>query len=392
MSDATSGSEIARKDPSKRNGIVLKIALACAVLLLIGGIYYWFFLRDYVSTDDAYVGGNLATLTSQVNGVVVAFYPDEGDYVEEGQILVQVDTTDFRLEYQQAQAALDQAIMDVMKLREQVEQSRAEMRQLRAGLNKAKQDLKHRQELLPVQAVSKEEYEHTSTDVEQYTAALDAARYKWKAAVVALGPMPLEQHPLVETAKERLRQAFVTLKRCDIRSPSTGLVAKRHVQVGDWVRPGNVLMNVLALDSLWVDANYKESQLGDVRLGQPVTLTTDLHGSGVVYHGVVGRMQPGTGSAFSLLPAQNATGNWIKIVQRVPVRIYLDPQEVKKAPLVIGLSAYVTIDIHSVSGRFQPDQPTTQRAVTTCAYSVPMQEVEELIAAILRSHLNASSP
>lgn len=379
-----------RPSPSTlRRLSLLSIMVVCVALGLGFGAYWWFVWRVHVTTDDAYVGGNMISINSQDPGTVVAYYPDDGDLVEEGQLLVLLDTKDSKLAYEHAKTDLELAVTEVVKRQEAVDQAKALLLQARTKLETAERDYKSRTGLIHVDAVSKEEYEHFGSDVQLARASVDVAQHELDSALASLGPTLPREHPLIEAAKTRLREAYINLQQCRILSPVTGYVAKRHVQVGEWVNPGTPLMNVVLLDSLWVDANLKESQLEDVRIGQPVEIEADIYGSKVTYHAVVGRIQAGSGSAFSLLPPQNATGNWIKIVQRVPVRMYLNPEEVKKAPLVIGLSVFVDISVADTSGHFQPQEPTKERAAATDVYAFSMEPVEDLISQVLQRYFKS---
>lgn len=368
---------------NRRRRLMWQLFFALAIFALIAFLYWLIFLRNRVSTDDAYVNGYVATLTAPVSATVTAFYADDSDLVKEGQVLVLLDTTDYALKFEETKTDLSLAVRRVVDLQQTVFQRRDDVRVQRASLAEAMLDFENRKGLVDTLAVSKEEFDHTKLRVDSTKASFARAQHQLDAALTALGTTTLEEHPLVESAKARFREAYVNLKRCVVRAPMTGHVAKRRVEVGDWIKPGSAMMAIVALDSVWVDANFKENQLADLRLDQPVTLSTDIYGRRMTYHGKVMGIVPGSGSVFSLLPPQNASGNWIKIVQRVPVRIHLQAEELKQAPLLLGLSSFVTVDIADRSGKFLTEIPSEKSVGSTDIFQIPMEEAEALIATII---------
>jgi membrane fusion protein (multidrug efflux system) len=328
-----------------------------AVFLLGGGVVaLWYFMdgQYHETTDDAYVGGNLVQITPQLAGTVLAIYADDTDYVKSGQTLVELDKADAQVMLAQAEAQLAKTVRSVRNLRATSTEGEATVTMRRAELRKAEQDLARRRSVEASGAVSGEELQHAVDAVNAARAALEAAQQQLAAQRAMVDRTDVHDHPDVKAAAARVREAYLAYSRTELPAPASGFVARRSVQVGQRVAPGNVLMTVVPLEDVWVDANFKENQLAHLRPGQPVTLIADAYGSSVEFHGRVAGFSAGTGSAFALLPAQNATGNWIKVVQRVPVRIVLEPKELAAHPLQIGLSMRADVDTHDrTAGRLQ---------------------------------------
>src|SRR5215468_3371111 len=319
-----------------------------AVLMTVGAVYgaYWAqVVRYHQSTDDAYVNGNVVQITPQISGTVVGVGADDTQFVKAGQPLVQLDPADARVALDQAEAQLARTVRDVRNLYATSSQLAAAVQMRQTELTAAQSDLARRQRLGATGAVSGEELQHSSDAVKTSQAELIAAEQQLAANRARVDGTTLKDHPQVRDAAAAVRNAYLTLERTELDAPVAGFVARRNVQLGQRVSPGAPLMAVVPLDQVWVDANFKEPQLAHMRVGQPVTLTADLYGGHIVYHGKVAGFGAGTGAAFSLLPAQNATGNWIKIVQRVPVRIALDQKELAEHPLRVGLSMEATVDV-----------------------------------------------
>ncbi len=346
-------------------------AIAGAVLLVGAGYgaYYWFHGRHYETTDNAYVQANVVQITPQAAGTVIAIQADDTDYVKQGSALVKLDPADARVALDQAEAQLAQTVREVRTLYannntlgDQISVRQADVKRTQSDLARAQEDVDRRAPLVASGAVGKEEYEHATAVLAAARSAqaaaqagLDAAREQLASNQVMTDGTPVDQHPNVQRAAARVREALLAVQRTQIVAPVSGNVARRSVQVGQRVQAGAPLMSVVTLDTPWVDANFKESQLGRLRMGQPATLSADVYGNKIDYHGKVVGLGAGTGAAFSLLPAQNATGNWIKIVQRVPVRIELDPKEVAEHPLRVGLSMEVTVDVADQGGKVLAD-------------------------------------
>jgi membrane fusion protein, multidrug efflux system len=328
--------------------------IALGTVVLIGGLGYlgyWFFDgRFYGSTDDAYVNGDVVQITSEVPGTVLAVNVDDTQPVQVGQKLLELDPADARIAVGNAEADLARAVRQVRGLFAQSSELKAQIDQREQSARTADDDLKRRGGLISDGAISAEELSHARDAVTSTRANVAAAREQLSQTVAQIDGTTIADHPQVLAAAAAVRNAALALRRTEITSPVTGLVAKRSVQVDQRVAAGTPLMAVVPLDDVWVDANFKEGQLEHMRVGQPVTVHTDFYGHDVIYHGHVVGVAAGSGNAFALLPAQNASGNWIKIVQRLPVRILLEPAELKAHPLRIGLSATVRVDMHDTSG------------------------------------------
>jgi membrane fusion protein (multidrug efflux system) len=314
------------------------------------GAYYFTYGQYHESTDDAYVNGNLVQLTPQVTGTVNAVDTDDTQIVKMGDPVVTLDPADSRITLLNAEAALGQAVRHVSTLYVNNDYFAANIAQRESDLARAEDDLKRRLAVANTGAVSAEDVSHAHDAVAAAQAALDAARQQAQSNHALTDRTSVEQHPDVQAAAAKVRDAYLNYARNTLPAPVTGYVAQRSVQVGQRVAPGTPLMSIVPLDGVWVDANFKEVQLRRMRIGQPVTMTADVYGSKVKYHGRVIGFSAGTGSAFATLPAQNATGNWIKIVQRLPVRVELDQKELEAHPLRIGLSMVVDADTRDASG------------------------------------------
>ncbi|ACF02715.1 secretion protein HlyD family protein [Rhodopseudomonas palustris TIE-1] len=295
-------------------------------------------------TDDAYVGGQLVQITSEMSGAVTRILADNTDWVAAGDVLVELDSTDARIELASAKAELAQAVRSVRGLFASDARSDADVRLRLAEFNKAQGDLNVKQTLVSTGAVSRESLRHANDALSAAQAALASAQQARAQALALVNNSTLASNPPVQVAAERVRAAALAIERTKITAPVSGMVAQRSIQLGRRVGPGEKMMTVVPLDRLWIDANFKEVQLHGVCVGQPATVTADIYGRSVTYHGTVRGIEAGTGAAFALLPAQNATGNWIKVVQRTPVRISLDPAELIQHPLRIGMSAEVEVD------------------------------------------------
>ncbi|WP_321814881.1 MULTISPECIES: EmrA/EmrK family multidrug efflux transporter periplasmic adaptor subunit [unclassified Paraburkholderia] len=334
----------------KRKRMMTLLVLVIVIAAIAYGLYYFLVARFSEGTDDAYVNGNVVQITPQVTGTVIAVNADDTQTVKIGDPLVQLDPADSRIALQQAEANLGQTVRQVRGLFADDSQYEAQVAVRQADLSRAQDDLRRRMQVAQTGAVSQEEISHARDSVKSAEAALDAAQQQLAANRALTANTTIANHPNVMAAAAKVRDAYLTNARNTLPAPVTGYVAKRSVQVGQRVSPGTPLMSVVPLNAVWVDANFKEVQLKHMRIGQPVEMTADVYGSSVVYHGKVVGFSAGTGSAFSLLPAQNATGNWIKVVQRLPVRIALDPADLEKHPLRIGLSMQVDVNIKDDTG------------------------------------------
>ncbi|MBI6924353.1 efflux RND transporter periplasmic adaptor subunit [Pseudomonas putida] len=360
------------------------------VLLILGGLgtWAWYSLvgRWYESTDDAYVNGNVVEITPLVTGTVTSIGADDGDLVHAGQVLLQFDPADSQVALQSAQANLARTVRQVRGLYSNVDSLKAQLQTRQAELRKAQQDFNRRKVLAESGAIAGEELSHARDDLSVAQAAVNSARQQLSTSAALVDDTVVASHPEVMAAAADLRQAYLAHARTTLVAPVTGYVAKRSVQLGQRLQPGTATMAVIPLDQVWIDANFKETQLRQMRIGQPVEITADLYGSDVSYSGTVDSLGAGTGSAFALLPAQNATGNWIKIVQRVPVRIHLNPDQLKDHPLRIGLSTVVDVDLHDQSGPALAQQPPQQASYTTDVYDRQLVEADRLIEQLIRDN------
>src|SRR5438270_3850409 len=340
MNDDTQSPEApATKLPgSARKRWLLLVAGSFALIAVAYGVYWTLALRYEQSTDDAYVSGNVVQITPQISGIVVSIGADDTQFVKAAQTLVKLDQSDASVALEQAEAQLARTVREVRNLVATTAQLQAAVAMRETDVTRASNDLARRERLASSHAISSEELQHARDAFNSAKSALVAAQQEVAANRARIDRTTIENHPDVRNAAANVRNAYLTYARTVLPAPVPGFVAKRAVQLGQRVSPGTPLMAIVPLDQVWVDANFKEPQLAAMRVGQPVTLTADLYGGKIEYHGKVVGFGAGTGSAFALLPAQNATGNWIKIVQRVPVRIAIDPQELSTHPLQIGLS------------------------------------------------------
>ena len=348
-------------------------------------IYWASVLRYRQSTDDAYVTGNIVQITPQINGTVVSIGADDTQFVKAGQALVKLDPADEKVALDQSEAQLAKTVREVRNLFATSAQLRAAVELRQSDLVTAQKDLTRRERLGSSGAISSEELQHARNSVRGAEAALMSAQQQLAANQARVDGTTLANHPDVREAAATVRNAFLAYSRTVLPAPVSGFVARRAVQLGQRVNPGAALMSVVPLDQVWVDANFKEPQLADMRVGQPVSLTADLYGNRFQYHGKVAGFGAGTGSAFALLPAQNATGNWIKIVQRVPVRIALDPHELEEHPLQVGLSMKVEVSVRDRQGERLPalarNAPVYSTDVFHSVDEAADTRVQEIIAA-----------
>jgi len=369
----------------------LGLTVIGAVVLTIGaasGTYWALVSRHYQSTDDAYVNGNVVQITPQISGTVISIGADDTQFVKAGQPLVRLDQADAKVALDEAEAQLAKTVREVRNLFATTAQLQAAVEVRQTDLATTQNDLSRREQLGKSGAVSGEELQHARDAVKAAQSALLAAQQQLVANRARIDHTTLEDHPDVRNAAAVVRNAYLNYARTDLPAPVSGFVARRNVQLGQRVGPGAPLMAVVPLDQVWVDANFKEPQLAQMRLDQPVTLTADLYGNRIVYHGKVAGFGAGTGSAFSLLPAQNATGNWIKIVQRVPVRVALDPRELAAHPLQIGLTMKAEVDVSHDQGERLPQLASNAPAYSTDVF----HSTDELADARAQAIIAANDP
>ncbi|MBS1228057.1 MAG: putative multidrug resistance protein [Proteobacteria bacterium] len=387
-------------DQKRRRNLIL-LTTACLLGAIAYGLYWFFVARFHVDTDNAYVQGNIVQITSQVGGTVVAIEANDTDNVKAGQLLVRLDPVDARVALDQAEAQLAQTVREVRAtfatnktLAATVDARQADVTRSETDSARWRADLGRRQGLVDGGAVSVEELQHLQTSIANArsaqlaaSAGLAEAREQLLKNETMTEGTSVETHPRVLAAAAKYREAWLAFKRSDIASPVAGAVARRSVQVGQRIASGVPMMAIVPLDELWVDANFKESQLSSLRVGQSAQLTADVYGQRTEYRGHIAGLGAGTGSAFSLLPAQNATGNWIKIVQRVPVRIVLDAAEVAKHPLRVGLSMEVRVDVHDQSGASVAEARPNEPVASTSIFSELDKGADERVNAIVSANL-----
>lgn len=380
-------SGMAAKDPAKRRRALFIVA-AVFVLAAVAWLLLWLFVfSTREKTDNAYVGGNQVAISAQVPGIVVAILADDTQRVEAGQVLVKLDNTDADVRLQQMSSALAQAVRQVRQQTESATSADAQVAKARVDLKKAQADLARRAPLVAAQAEAPETVQHLRDAVDQAQASLDAAQAQAAASHATIEGTRIATNPAVEQARANYRSAWIAAQRNYIYAPVTGYVAQRSVQVGNSVQPGQQLMAVVPLHNLWVDANFKENQLRHIRVGQPAKVEADVYGGSVEFHGKVIGLGAGTGSVFSLLPAQNATGNWIKVVQRVPVRIALDDKELDEHPLRVGLSTDVTVTISDDKGAMNAALGNGQPIAATTVYDQMAGKADEEAEKIIKANL-----
>ncbi|MBV7564904.1 efflux RND transporter periplasmic adaptor subunit [Pseudomonas sp. sia0905] len=381
-SQATSANPNSGKRKRLLLGLGLIVVLGSAAVFA----YHELYGRFYEETDDAYVGGNLVQITPQITGTVTRIAVDDGDYVEAGQPLVWLDPADTQVAQQSAEANLARTVRQVRGLFSNVDSYKAQVAARKIDVQRAKADYQRRAALAGKGAISREELAHAQDTLNSAQSALTSAEQQLDTNKALVDDTVIASHPDVKSAAAQLRQAFLNNARSTLVAPVSGYVARRSVQVGARIQPGTALMAVVPLHEVWIDANFKETQLREMRIGQPVTVEADLYGDDVTYKGHVESLGVGTGSAFSLLPAQNASGNWIKIVQRLPVRIRLDDEALEKHPLRIGLSTTVTVDLHDQDGAQLTTQTPKQARFSTAVYDAPLGQADALIERIIHDN------
>jgi len=375
------------KDKKKTRKRALIILAVLFVIIGVAYLTYWFLvLRHYQETDDAYVAGNQAQVMAQVSGSVNKVWFDDTDFVKKGDVLVTLDRTDAEQAFEKAQTALATSVRQTHQLIINGRQYQATIDLQRTALDQAQADLRRREPLGAANLIGKEDLQHARDAVATARAQLDVAVQQYNANQAAVLNTALENQPAVKQSAAELRDAWLALQRTNVVSPIDGYVSRRSVQVGSQISTTTPLLAIVPANNLWVDANFKETQLAGVRIGQPATVVADIYGDDVIYHGKVVGLDMGTGSAFSLLPAQNATGNWIKVVQRLPVRIELDPAEVAKHPLRIGLSTLVKIDTANAEGAVLATSVRSKPAYESSALALDLAPANALIADIIRAN------
>lgn len=392
-SESTSAAAaVAPQKNAKRRRALAILATVAIVAGIAWAAWYLLVARWHQDTYDAYVQGNVVSIVPQTMGTVVSIDADEGMRVEAGQALVHLDPNDAQVAYDQAVANLAGTVRQVRGLYSSVESGQADLVARQVAVRQAREDVKRREGLVASGAVSREELAHARDILAGAEAALSGSQGQLSRSRALVDATEIASQPQVQAAAGQLRQAWLNLQRMAIVAPVSGHVAKREVQLGQRVAPGNTLMTIVPLEQVWIEANFKETQL-KMRIGQPVDVHADLYGSDVRYDGRVASLGMGTGSAFSLLPAQNASGNWIKIVQRVPVRIELDPKQVVEHPLRLGLSMHVDVAIRDQDGAVlaSVDAPRSTPLLSTDAYAEQLAQADALIERTIAQNLPATT-
>ncbi len=374
--------------PEKRKKIAWIFWLIIGVLAIIGFFLWLFLLRFFAYTDDCYVEGNQVYLTPLHPGFVTAIHTDDTFLAKKGQLLVELDETDAIIALNQAKEELAGVVREVCQLFHQVFAYEAEISVREAEFIVAGQDYEHRVHVLDAGGVSLEDYEHAVAALRASFFTLQMTRILYDKALAMVQGTSIKTHPRVLAAADKVRDTWVRLYRCKIYAPVEGLVAQRTIQVGMWANAGEPLLSVIPLDQIWVNANYRETQLRHMRIGQKARITSDLYGGDVVFHGVIVGLPGGAGNAFSLLPPQNLSGNWIKIVQRLPVRVALDPEELKRHPLRIGLSMESIVDMRSQEGLLVPTSTAGSPNYETSIFTIEERGDEKYIDEIIEANLD----
>lgn len=387
MSDQQTDTPTSSNNKSQQRKKGLSIFILLLLLISIGSAAYWyFFIKGFEETEDAYVSGNQVMVSAQVAGNISKINVDNMDPVQAGDVLLELDDTNAKLSFEQAKSNLANAVRQVSQLNYTVKQLKSAVRANEITLAQAQGNLNRRVQLVKDGAIDKESFQHAKEAVELAKANLTTSQNQLGANQALLLDGPLSEQPQIQSAVSNFKQAWLNLERTKIRSPIKGYVARRNAQVGQAVSVGGALMAVVTTDQMWLDANFKETQLTHMRIGQPAEIHFDLYGKDKTFDGKVVGIEMGTGSAFSLLPAQNATGNWIKVVQRVPVRIQLDPQQLAENPLRIGLSATVKVNVTDSQGETLRDQAPATPLYSTNVLQYDESAVNNLIESIIRDN------
>ncbi|VUT12343.1 MULTISPECIES: multidrug efflux MFS transporter periplasmic adaptor subunit EmrA [Klebsiella] len=370
----------------KRKGALLLLTLLFIIVAVAYGIYWFLVLRHFEETDDAYVAGNQVQIMAQVSGSVTKVWADNTDYVQKGDPLVTLDQTDAQQTFEKAQTQLAASVRQTRQQMINSKQLQASIEVKKTALSQAQTDLNRRIPLGAANLIGREELQHARDTVASAQAELDVAIQQYNANQAIVLGTKLEQQPAVLQAATEVRNAWLALQRTKIVSPISGYVSRRSVQPGAQISSTTPLMAVVPATNLWIDANFKETQLAHMRIGQPATVISDIYGDDVKYTGKVVGLDMGTGSAFSLLPAQNATGNWIKVVQRLPVRIELDEKQLAEHPLRIGLSTLVEVNTTDRGGEMLASQVRSSPVYESNAREIGLEPVNKLINDIIQAN------
>lgn len=377
--------------PVKKRFKAVWIYLACAILALSVVFIVWLLcFKNYRRTNDAYVQGNKIVLTPLVDGFITGIYSDDAFWVNEGQLLIDLDPADYQLAYEKAASEYGDVIRQVCSIYHQVFAYQNEIEIKEAAWVKAQEFYNHRLEVLSKGAISLEDFQASEATLQE--AYFDYVRtqnlYQGEAAKI-IG-RSIYTNPRVQKAREACQQAWINLLRTQLFAPNEGLIAQRDAQVGMWVSAGTPLLSVIPLDQIWVNANFKETQMRDMKIGQKVELTADMYGSKVKYEGVIVGLPGGAGNAFSILPPQNLSGNWIKIVQRLPVRVQLNPDQLKSHPLRIGMTMRAKVDVKNAKGSYFPGPKECSPTYDTPVFNTEMSQAAHQVQTLFKENVDPS--
>lgn len=391
MSDSASASMGCVPAMQKRKKLLVGMSLFFTVFAVIFGLYYFFWAQFEVYTDNAYVKGNLVQLMPQISGTVVKVVPNDTDLVKQGQLLVRLDDADAKIALARTQAALAETVRQVSQHYLNAHYLEAILKLRAAEASKAKNDWVRRQKLAETASISAEDVMHARIDSEIAQAQQEAAFYQLAAEKALVQHTDVAHHPTVAAAEKAIYAACLALKRTAIQAPVTGYVANRQVQLGEQVTPATALLVIVPLDEIWVEANFRENQLRHMFVGQPVVIVSDLYGDKVKYRGKVAGFSGGTGSVFSLLPPQNATGNWIKVAQRVPVKIvFTNRKQLEEYPLRVGLSLHVTVDTRKHDKNLPVTSAVTEASSQNLEAQIADAQCQRLVDKIIADNMGSS--
>lgn len=382
---------IENKGPVKKKKTALFVTLGVIIICALLIFFYWFiWARFSVSTNSAYVNGNTVEVYPQVTGSITTVNVQETFHVKQGDVLLELDPTDYVIAFENSKSVLANTIRGVVQKFDRVYQLQASVQMQQSQLDQAVLNYQHREALVQIGGVTLEDFQKSETDMHVAQASLNQSLEDLRGSEAQVYNTTVATHPLVQEAMDTVRSSWIDLQRCVIKAPVDGYVALKSAQVGETVSPSNPLLSIVPLNDVWVNANFKEIQLKKIRIGQPVKVTSSLYGSHVKYKGTVMGISPGTGSVFSVIPPQNATGNWIKIVQRVPVRVSLDPKQLEKHPLRLGLSLKATVDLRDEEGEVLTPLEPTLPIYQTFIFQDQIYGVEGIIKRVLEENINSN--
>lgn len=354
---------------------------------------YWLFYRRFEAiTQDTYVHGNMVNINPKVTGFVDNILTEETRLVEEGQVIVQLNTIDAEIAYKEAKSHFANTIRSVSKKYDQFFKIKADLQKAKAEIIKTQVDYVDRKNVVDSGAVSREDFIASESNFLQSKAAIESLFFQLKTIYADIHGTTVYDHPEVLIAKQNFIDQYVQLERFTIYAPATGIVANRTIQVGECVTPETTMMVIVPLEQMWANANFRETDLKNIRVGQPVEITSLIYGEEQKYHGYVEGIGGGSGAVFSVLPPQNATGNWVKIVQRVPVRIHLSKEEIRKHPLRLGLTLTARVDIRDQGGKMNPLPKPTKPIWQTTVYNKEEEGVELVIEEIYKENVPHLQP